>query len=212
MPGKHPLANSCYYHVMNRGVEKRDIFIDNTDYSHFFTTLSYYRYNAPPVKLSTYLESPKDIREIYNRKLIQQDRCVTVFAYCLMSNHFHLLLRQETDNGITKYLHKLSDSYTKYFNKRYTRVGSLFQGTFKSVLIESDEEFLHVSRYIHLNSSSLSYPWSSAQYYFSDKKSFINTTEILSHFDNKEKYKEFIEEQRGYQRTLAALRSDHFQD
>jgi len=217
------LASGYFYHIMNRGVEKRDVFLDAADYQRFLSGLSYYRHINPPVKLSTYLRVKSDIRDVYNHKLQESSkRHADVLCYALLPNHFHLLVKQNEDAGISSYLHQLLDSYTKYFNKRYTRVGSLFQGTFKAVLIESDEELLHVSRYIHLNpftgylvkslQESFEYPWSSVKNYLSDSSSFITTTYMLSHFKTLEHYKTFVEEQGGYQRTLAALRSEHLQE
>jgi len=215
------LTTDYYYHVFNRGVEKRKTFIDTTDFNRFITTCIYYRFPTPPVKLSTYLEATKQMRVTHNENLKKiTTRLVNIHCYCLMPNHFHFLLRQSEAGGISNFLMKITDSYTKYFNKRYNRVGPLFQGTFKSVLIENEEEFLHVSRYIQLNpytantsmtiKDCLTYPWSSARNYFTEQSSFIDTTPILSSFKTgKEGYKEFIAQQGAYQRSLAMLRSVH---
>ena len=121
-----------------------------------------------------------------------------------MPNHFHLLIQQLSDNGVTEFLRKLSDSYTKYFNTKYERVGSLFQGTFKAKLIETDEYLLQLSKYIHKNSFPLkmwegkNYPYSSYNFYLSGAKHPFCDTGFISEFFSKEKpnfgYQAFVEE------------------
>ncbi len=131
-----------YYHVYNRGVEKREIFIDDRDYRMFLYFLKYYL--EPP--------HPDDISQ-RRRSLFNQ---VQLLAFCLMPNHFHLLVKQQSADSITKLLRAISTSYVGYFNRRYKRIGGLFQGKYKAALVESDEYLLHLSRYIHLNPQGLS--------------------------------------------------------
>lgn len=111
-----------YYHVYNRGTEQRVIFLDAADHKRFAATMGEYRHGL-----------------------------VAVVAYVLMPNHFHLLVRPCSDDSLSRYMHRLSTSFTMYFNARYGRSGSLFQGRFKAVVMESTEQLLHVSRYIHGN-------------------------------------------------------------
>lgn len=159
MPSKNsrkPYLPGAHYHIYNRGVEKRDIFLDQQDYSVF---LSY---------LKAYL-LPKDITDLRNKlssgklSLDQKDKVlkelrlnnffdeITLMAYCLMPNHFHFLLRQNTENGIDQFMNSLCTRYVGYFNRKYRRVGHLYQGVYKAVPVESDEQLLHLSRYIHRN-------------------------------------------------------------
>ena len=136
-------ANDQFYHVFNRGVEKRKTFIDKRDYSRFVDSLKYYRARDQHIRFS------------FRGRIAGENKPGPLFAevvsYCLMPNHFHILLKQVNDNGITMFLSKLTNSYTKYFNTRYKRVGPLFQGSFKAVRIKSDEQLVHTCRYIHLN-------------------------------------------------------------
>ena len=121
-----------------------------------------------------------------------------------MPNHFHLLLQQVSDNGITVFLRKLSDSYTRYFNTKHERIGPLFQGRFKAKLIETEQYLLHLSKYIHKNSFPLTkwegkvYPYSSYSYYLSrEQHKFCYTDFILSYFsktNHKLSYQAFVEE------------------
>jgi len=132
-----------------------------------------------------------------------------------MPNHFHFLLRQEKDKGITKFLANFSNSYTKYFNTRHKRVGPLLQGTFKSVWVETDEQLMHLSRYIHLNPLNSHivkedqidyYEWSSFPEYLKCNNQYIVDTDlILNHFKNKEDYRSFIHDYIGYQKDISKI-------
>lgn len=139
---------------------------------------------------------------------------VEILAYCLMPNHYHFLIKQLNDNGITSFMRHFMNSYAHYVNVKYKRVGPLFQGRFKNVLIESDEQLLHVSRYIHLNPlvSGLiddlnDYPWSSYFTYVQNKQDGLSSPDlILSNFKTKENYKEFLLDQEDYARSLEKMK------
>lgn len=143
MPGKNVIktyVENGYYHIYNRGVEKRIIFQDELDY---LTFLGY---------LKLYLSPPSPISNIFiplNQPKLHEE--VNLLSYCLMPNHYHLLLHQITKNGIEKLLRRIATKYVMYFNKRNQRVGPLFQSIFKAVRVETDNQLLHLSRYIHLN-------------------------------------------------------------
>ena len=148
MPARNTIkiyAADCYYHVYNRGVEKREIFLDEQDYSMFLHLLKLY---LSPKEL----EEPLTRRDLVRARLAQSvgDE-VKLVAFCLMPNHFHLLLKQSTKTGMIKLMRKLSTTYAMYFNDRYNRVGTLFQGPYKAIAIDTEPYLLHLSRYIHLN-------------------------------------------------------------
>ena len=134
-------APSEIYHVYNRGVGKMDIFKDKEDYSLFLFRL---KENLFPEQAVTTRKSA------YRRKIIPSGS-FSLISYCLMANHFHLLIKQNGDIPVSKLMAKLLTSYSKYFNKKYDRVGSLFQDQFKCVRIETNEQLLWVSLYIHEN-------------------------------------------------------------
>jgi putative transposase len=191
--------NSGYYHIYNRGVEKRDIFMEKWDYLRFLETLAFYKKTPQPAKLSDFRRGKINL----SYKGDQRD-LVKILAYCLMPNHFHILLQQVADNGITNFISNLANSYTRYFNTKYDRVGALFQGASKAKLVETDEYLLQVSKYIHRNPFFLSrwkekiYPFSSYRYYlFSEENPFCDENFILSYFSNSYpqlSYKTFVEE------------------
>ena len=142
-----PFVNDQIYHVYNRGVEKRDIFMDDKDRFRFIHDLFEFNDKAPATNIY-YKLSRLQSYEIRSRK---RRTLVEILAFCLMKNHFHLLLRQRVDGGITNFMQKLGVGYTMSFNKKYKRVGSLFQGRFKAILVERDEHLLYLPFYIHLN-------------------------------------------------------------
>lgn len=148
MPAKNtlkPYIENSYYHIYNRGVEKRIIFIDEQDYRVFLSYLKVYLSPEDLRKGDSFTNIPR------RRPLNNFYQKIDLLAYCLMPNHFHLLLKQKPADGIEKFMRSIGTKFVQYFNRRYDRVGPLFQNTYKAVLIESDEQLLHLSRYIHLN-------------------------------------------------------------
>lgn len=159
MPSRNVLktyVKNGYYHIYNRGVEKRLIFEDSQDYSVF---LNYLKEALTP-------KNEKDLYQmLFNENINWSDREkikktlalknffseIDLLAYCLMSNHFHLLIKQNSARSIDNLTSSLMTRYVMYFNKKYNRTGSLFQGVYKAVLVESEGQLLHLSRYIHRN-------------------------------------------------------------
>ena len=150
---KTQLINDHIYHVFNRGVEKRDIYLDNQDYLRFIHNL--YEFNdTSPVINARYYFNPKTKRvesAPFNQSRQPAKDLVDVMIFTLMPNHFHLLIRQKKEGGITKFMQKVCTGYTMYFNKKYKRVGGLFQGRFKSVLVNREEHFIYLPFYIDIN-------------------------------------------------------------
>ena len=200
-------ANGQFYHVFNRGVEKRTTFIDRRDYNRFVDSLNYYRARDQHIRFSF-----RGRIEAFNKDISSGPLLAEVVSYCLMPNHFHLLLKQVNDNGITTFLSKLSNSYTKYFNTRYKRVGPLFQGSFKAVRIESDEQLVHVCRYIHLNplidylvKNIRDYAYSSYLEYLGAKEGFCHKNYIMDGFSSPQAYEKFVLDQEDYGRSIKLL-------
>lgn len=132
-----------------------------------------------------------------------------------MPNHFHFLLKQIAEDGISNFLSKFTNSYTRYFNTKHQRVGPLFQGAFKAVHIETDEQLIHLSRYIHLNPVSsivipkkdlLTYPWSSLPAYIHSNTRIVNTVPVLNHFSSVEDYKLFQLDHISYAKELEKIK------
>ncbi|RJO59950.1 hypothetical protein C4544_06280 [candidate division WS5 bacterium] len=177
------------YHIYNRGVEKRSIFVDDHDYRTF---LNLFKLTLTPKEE---LENADYIR------IKNKSDSVELWAYCLMPNHFHLLIKQLDEVSMTEFMRGISNSYVSYFNKKYKRVGSLFQGIYKAAIVDKDEHLVHLSRYIHMNPLDidikiLEYPYSSYKHYTGNTDPrWLNTSEILGHFNDQPKeYKKFVED------------------
>ena len=179
-------SDDQYYHVYNRGVEKRKIFTDEQDYTVFIGLIKKYLTG----------EAPADSKNRHKFKHLGDD--VSIMSYCLMANHFHLLLHQKSDAGISQFMRKLNTGYVMYFNNRHDRVGGLFQGVYKASHISSDPYLYHVSRYIHLNPVDyITYPYSSIKYYLnpSSTPEWFNTKRVTDLFDGSSKeYISFVED------------------
>jgi len=142
--------NDHIYHVYNRGVDKRNIFLDDEDYFRFIHNL--FEFNDTKPAQNIYYKRPDfQSYEVGLRKIEPRKLLVEILAFCLMPNHFHLLLKQKKEGGITKFMRKIGTGYTNYFNQKYARSGVLFQGKFKAVLIEKETHLIYIPHYIHTN-------------------------------------------------------------
>lgn len=213
---KISLRNGEFYHVFNRGLERRPTFTDKREFSRACNLIKFYRHTEIPVRYSKIIEQPVEIREKMLEELYKSERLVDIICYCLMPNHFHFLLKQLSDNGIAKFISNFTNAYTKYFNTKNERSGPLFQGTFKAVHVESDEQLIHLSRYIHLNpvvsgiageESWEEYPWSSYREYIDQENGqIVEKSLVLNMFSNIEDYKEFVRNQIGYAKKLEVIK------
>ena len=190
MQRKTPFEIDEIYHVYNRGVEKRILFQNHYEYKRFMALL-YVSNSTKQIHLSNDLHN--NIDEIFQKD--REEQLIAIGAYCLMPNHFHLLLTPLVDGGISKFMQKLQTGYSMYFNKKHSRVGALFQGVFKSKHINKNEYLMHIYSYIHLNPAKLKntewkiqpkgfiselkefiseYPYSSLQEYNSSNYKILN--------------------------------------
>ncbi|MBI2039020.1 MAG: transposase [Candidatus Niyogibacteria bacterium] len=158
MERKFEFSIGEFYHVFNRGNDKRSIFENPNDYSRFLALL-YLCNGSKPVNIRD--QFPKGLpfgKFDELEKVDKGEELVAVGAYCLMPNHFHLLLKETAENSITKFMGKVSTAYSMYYNKRYGRTGGLFEGTFQARHTESDEYLKYLFSYIHLNPLKFLYP------------------------------------------------------
>jgi len=217
MPGrKTPLVTQEMYHVFNRGNNKQPTFFKPGDYKRALTTIEFYRVKNPPVSLSRYLNANKELQAAFSEQMHVSEKQVEIVAFAFMPNHFHFLLKQLSDNGISNFIGKFQNSYTKYANTKHQRDGALFLDQFKAVRIEDEDQLLHVSRYIHLNPltsfvvKSLKdleeFPWSSYKSYLSGENGLVKKDLILSHFKTISAYREFVSDRASYQRELEKIK------
>lgn len=183
-----------YYHIYNRGVEKRVIFEDEQDYSVFLSYLRDYLLPKNKETLLQLLANPKVPRSEKQKalKLLRLNNFhgrITLIAYCLMPNHFHLLIKQKDILAIDQFMNSLCTRYTMYFNRKYKRVGRLYQDVYKAVNIEGEGYLLHLSRYIHKQAivqgdplNSLNQPSSLSVYLRAKKTEWVKPDDILDFF------------------------------
>ncbi|MEK7503114.1 MAG: transposase [Patescibacteria group bacterium] len=197
-------AEGEYYHIYNRGVEKRSIFTNDQDRWRFLTLLIILQGDTSIPQIKRILPNVQHWRlddELFQE--IEKNRTVELISFCLMPNHYHLMLGEIKEGGISKFMQRISDSYTKYFNIKYDRSGHLFGGKFQSVHIDENTYLNYLSAYIHLNprglnswhSKEISYPWSSFQDFCKENRfgKFLNPSLILDQFADKKEYRNFVE-------------------
>lgn len=215
---KTPIVANETYHVFNRSIAKLPIFLDKRDYQRAIEVIDFYRYGKPTLRFSHFRRlTPEDRKKFLNNLSNNTKPIIEILVFCLMPNHVHCLIVGSGDNAISNFMANFQHSYSKYFNAKYNRTGGLFQSIFKAVRIESDEQLVHVSRYIHLNpvSSFLikleslpDYPWSSFRHYLNsvDKKNFVSKDLVLSYFKSNESYQQFVYDQANYQKELEKIK------
>ncbi len=150
MARKTPVAQGEFYHVYNRGVDKRTTYQDKADYERFLLLL-FLCNDRKPVKLQN-IKKGSPVRTFQETN---KEKIVDICAYCLMPNHFHLLVYEKQQGGLSLFMQKLLTAYTMYFNKRYERTGALFQGTYKTAHVDKDSYLSTVFEYIHTNPTKL---------------------------------------------------------
>lgn len=209
------LATGETYHVFNRSVGHEEIFTSQRNLNRIYEITDYYRY-PQILRFSQFqLLSPENQLN-YLKKMKSRSQIVELMAFSFMPNHYHFLLRQLHDHGITSFTANLQNSFAKYFNLKYHRHGALFQSPFKAKRVSSDEEMLHVSRYIHLNPVTsflikfeelAAYPWTSFIAYMNDdSETFINTEKILDLSYSQDKYHRFVADQEDFQKKLSEIK------
>ncbi len=213
---KIPIIAGEIYHVFNRSVARQPIFINTKDYSRAIECIKFYLHDDLPLRFSHYNRLPIELRSQMAKSIQNSPQIVEILSFCLMPNHVHFLLKGLTEKGIIQFMSNFQNSYAKYFNLRTDRNGTLFQAMFKAVRIETDEQLIHVSRYIHLNPVTAyiinnienlkNYPWSSYPHYLSPSVNFISKELILSFFKDISAFRKFHADQVDYQRKLDEIK------
>jgi putative transposase len=183
-----------YFHIFNRGNGKRKLFFDDEDFNFFSLRL---REGLFP----SFLRANQNNQPTRYHRQILRENSFSLLAYCLMPNHFHLVIRQNLDTSIAILIKKVCTSYAKYFNKKYERVGGLFEHKFRAVRIEDDSYLTWLTAYVHQNPKvsglvdQLSdWPYSSYLAYIENQSdSICNTNIVLGHFLNARDYTDFVE-------------------
>ena len=200
MPSRNILRTDLagsYYHVYARGASKQPVFVDAKDKEKFLSLFA--RYLSPEAAVSN---TGQLYPHFYGR--------VRLMAYCLMGNHFHLFVLQTERGDLAAFMRALMTSYSRYFNLRHGRSGSLFESRYKAALIYDDSYLMHISRYIHLNPRSWKYyPYSSIGYYRKGSEpSWLQTAPVLDRFRDRAGYIAFLYDYEDYKNMLDEIKYD----
>ena len=177
--------------------------------------LKLYQFSNFKYRYSKFTELESKLQnDIWLKISAENKRLVEILAYCLMPTHIHLILKQIIKNGITKYMARVLNSYSRYFNLIHKRIGPLWSGRFKSVLVDTDEQLLHLTRYIHLNPTSAGMSAKPEDWLFSSYREYINLLhkeDNLCRFGDRldispEKYQRFVDNQQDYQKKLSQIK------
>ncbi len=194
-----------YYHVYNRGTDKRTIFLDTKDYRRFLALL-YVCNSTRAVDMTAHFQEGKSFMELFITE--RNDILVDIGPYCIMPNHFHILVREKVEGGLTKFMSKLATSYSMYFNKKNKRSGVLFEGKFKAKHANTDEYLKYLFAYIHLNPVKIIDPeWKKngiadrdgakkylAEYTYSSYLDYMGTNRIEGKILNRDAFPEYFGE------------------
>jgi putative transposase len=216
-PRRELLANQEIYHIYNKSIANEEIFNYKRSIDRALDLINFCRF-IQELRYSRFKLLPGEIREEYYNKMLKKPPLVEIYAYSIMPTHYHILLKQLQENGIASFISKFQNAFAKYFNKKNNRKGGLFIRPFKAKRIASDELFLHVSRYIHLNpvtsylinfDNLVNDQRSSFSYYLDSKhvNKLINTKLASSLVGSKNKYKKFVNNQVDYQRNLRKIKN-----
>ncbi len=216
-----PCGTSETYHVFNRSVAGQTIFEHAKDYQRMYDLLNFYRFSGVKDSFSHFNRLSTEAKVLYLSNVkAMHSTLVSISAFALMPTHFHMVVRQEQDSGISMFLARVQNGYAKYFNIKRKRFGAMFQSMYKAVRIESEEQYMHTIRYIHLNPMTVGmlvqaqeleqYPWISYMDYVGNRAdSMVDTSFIWEQFHSIESFRAFTLDQIDYQRTLAfVLRMD----
>ncbi len=205
MPAKHVVKvykKNSYYHIFNRGVAKNKIYLDEQDYKHFLFYLKLYLIDKHPeadLQGRTLKVSPSRIPNNFTDT-------IKLHAYCLMPNHYHLLLYQTEKYLIRDFMRSFGTKYSMYFNRKYKRVGPVFQGKYKGVLVDTQDQLFYLTKYIHTNPLGIlpsgsdleGYKYSSYGNYLGRfSQNWLDHKKILSTFTSNNKqisYKRYVED------------------
>ncbi|OGD65254.1 hypothetical protein A2215_01020 [Candidatus Berkelbacteria bacterium RIFOXYA2_FULL_43_10] len=212
---KEKLENGEIYHIFTRSIAKFVVFNNDEEYLRMKNILNCYRYANFNYKYSHFAELDESSQEVILYQLKIEDNClVRIIAYCIMPTHIHIILQQLEEGGISKYMSRVLNSYSRYFNTKHKRVGPLWSGRFKSVLVSEDEQLLHLTRYVHLNPTSADLTKIPEQWEFSSYGEYLQENSNggrVCNFDNlfdlsPKEYKKFVDDRKQDQRNISIIK------
>ena len=204
------------YHVFNRSIAEFKIFNTDSEFSRIKDSVLYYRQEKPAIKFSRFIKIGEKTKRRYSDKTVlfsdNNKKLVEIIAYCFMPTHLHLILKETKEKGISIFMNNALNSYTRYFNTKHNRKGPLWQARSKRVLVKSDEQLLHLTRYIHLNPVTAYLVDKPDDWQASSYKEYLNSNSnrICKYEDILDiepiSYRKFVNDRIDYQRELAKIK------
>ncbi|MEA3328723.1 MAG: transposase [Candidatus Omnitrophota bacterium] len=212
MDEKVPLVKGEIYHIFSRSIAEFEIFKSDSEYKRMRNLFKYYKLR-PLLRFSAFNEV-QNKKEFFQKHLVKKESLTEIIAYCIMPTHFHLILKQLKEKGISSVMNNILNSYTRYFNIKTKRKGPLWESRFQRVLVETDEQLLHLTRYIHLNPVTAYLVNKPQDWKFSSYKEYlgkVNDEERICNYSNileinPQRYKKFVDSHIDYQRELAKIK------
>jgi len=212
------MTEPIIYHVFSKSIAGYTIFNYDSEYLRMIEIIRYYRMKNPPVKYSTFKERQNNHWKHFNymdnaTNCSHNSMLVRIIAYCIMSTHLHFALESLEEGSISHFMRKLLNSYTRYFNIRHKRKGPLWEGKYKKVLVESEEQLLYLTRYIHLNPVTAYLIKNPNQWAYSSYNEYITkcASTLCDYKDyidvDRKSYSNFVNDQIGYQKELALIKN-----
>lgn len=210
------LINNNIYHIISRSIARYKIFNNDSDYTRMVQLLRFYQIQNPPTKFSQFLRSQSaqnmGFNQYFQMVLRDYEKLVEIIAYCVMPNHIHLVLKQLQNKGTSIFMSNILNSYTRYFNLLHKRKGPLWESRFKRILVDKDEQLLHLTRYVHLNPYSANlvekielWKYSSYLEYIKPGDNQITRYDDSLEIDHKS-YQKFVNDRKDYQRQLSIIK------
>ena len=206
------------YHIFNKSIAEFNIFNNTSEFLRMLNVIRYYQTEKPLIKFSDFLRSSRvqlgDVNISFPDRS-NKEKLVEIIAYCLMPTHIHLILKQLKEDGISIFMNRILNSYTRYFNIRHKRKGPLWEGRFKNILVTTDEQLIHITRYVHLNPVTAYLVDKPEKWLASSYREYllkVNEMDKICKYDeilniDQISYKDFVEDRISYQRELAKIKN-----
>lgn len=210
MKRKEKFLSGVFFHVFNKSIAGYPIFKDLSNSQRFYQTLIYYNHPNNTIKFGIFLKKNKDYSPDFF--VINDENIIKIVSYCIMPDHYHLLIKIIKERSFSRYIGMVENSFSHYFNIKFNRKGPLWQSRFLAVRIKSDEQLLHVSRYIHLNPTTANLVNRPEDWIFSSYREIITNSSLLKKtlkeisISTTNSYKKFVENRIDYQKKLKLIK------
>jgi len=216
---KIPLVTGEIYHVFSKSIANFVVFNTDSEFLKMRNLFKYYQLKDPPYKFNYFVKvklkgNEEDFDNYFSSHLLNKEKLVQIIAYCIMPTHLHLILKQLKEGGISLFIGNVLNSYSRYFNTKHKRHGPLWEGKFKNILVKTDEQLLHLTRYIHLNPTSAGLVDKPEEWLYSSYLEYLGKVKEINRICDYEDlmdistsfYKNFVEDRISYQKELEKIK------